>query len=130
GRRVWGGGLRRRGDGCGRHLWGKNRCNRSFGGIPSAAGVAEEDPGGVHLGKIGLTVWTTAGETRFDPRFTLPAYIQGMNHNERSIRSHVDAWAESLASGIADVGRDRFGHCEPDAECQGSSGREPNAGRV
>src|SRR5262245_55907262 len=54
----------------------------------------------------------------------------GQTHNEWSIHSHVNFFAESLAGGIADVGRDRFGHYQSGAGRQGAGGREPNAGRV
>jgi hypothetical protein len=41
-------------------LFQGNSCNRSFEGLTSAAGVAAEAPGGVHLGKIGYVVFQLA----------------------------------------------------------------------
>jgi hypothetical protein len=36
---------------------GDNRCNRSSGGVSSAAGVGAKARGGAHLEKIGLMNW-------------------------------------------------------------------------
>ena len=62
---------------------GETRCNRSFAGVQSPAGVAAEAPGGVYLGKIGLPDRTAGELPRRGPGRTPPQLRRGIAGADR-----------------------------------------------